>query len=54
MIAKPTINNDFGAGNPAELHPSLLLHVQYSMNMLYVPVLMRQNLSSPCMPISPK
>lgn len=37
----------------AELHPSLLLHVQYSMKILYVPVLIRQNLSSPCIPGSP-
>lgn len=38
---------------PDELQPSLLLHVQYSMNMLNVPVLIKQNRSSPTMPGSP-
>lgn len=38
---------------PALLHPSLLLHVQYSIKILYVPVLIRQNLSSPSIPGSP-
>lgn len=39
---------------PAALHPSLLLQVQYSMKILYVPVRIRQNRSSPCIPGSPK
>lgn len=39
--------------NPAELHPSLLLHWQYSINMLNVPVRIKQNRSSPTMPGSP-
>lgn len=38
----------------AELQPSLLLHVQYSIKMLYVPLLMRQYRSSPPIPGSPR
>lgn len=38
---------------PAELQPSLLLHWQYSMKMLNVPVLIKQNRSSPTIPGSP-
>lgn len=49
------VNNiGIGLNKEEELHPSLLLHVQYSMKMLYVPVLIRQNLSSPWIPTSPK
>lgn len=36
------------------LHPSLLLHVQYSIKILYVPVLIKQYRSSPYIPTSPK
>jgi len=38
----------------APLHPSLELQVQYSVNILCVPVLIRQYRSSPPMPGSPK
>lgn len=38
----------------AVLQPSFVLHVQYSINMLYVPVRIKQNLSSPSIPGSPK
>lgn len=37
----------------AGLQPSLLLHVQYSRKMLYVPVRIKQNRSSPSIPGSP-
>lgn len=37
----------------AELQPSLALQVQYSMKILYVPVRIRQNRSSPSIPGSP-
>lgn len=39
--------------SPAELQPSLLLHWQYSMKMLNVPVRIKQNRSSPTIPGSP-
>lgn len=37
----------------AALQPSLLLHWQYSINILYVPVRIKQNRSSPTIPGSP-
>lgn len=37
----------------AELQPSLALQVQYSMKILYVPVRIKQNRSSPSIPGSP-
>ena len=43
----------FGVASPLELHPSLLLHVQYSRKMLNVPVRIKQKRSSPTMPGSP-
>lgn len=42
-----------GLISPAVLQPSLLLQVQYSMNILNVPVLIKQNRSSPTIPGSP-
>jgi hypothetical protein len=53
MTIVSAMNQIFGLIIPALLHPSLLLHVQYSMKILYVPVLIRQNRSSPSMPGSP-
>lgn len=37
----------------AELQPSLLLHVQYSIKILKVPVRIKQKRSSPFIPGSP-
>lgn len=44
---------NLGDVSAEELQPSLLLHVQYSMKILKVPVLIKQNLSSPTIPGSP-
>lgn len=43
----------FGKSFELELHPSLLLHWQYSMKILYVPVRIKQKRSSPTIPGSP-
>lgn len=43
-----------GTTKPDELQPSLLLQVQNSIKMLYVPVRIRQKRSSPSIPGSPR
>lgn len=52
-IVKRPVKSIFGEKSWALLHPSLLLQVQYSIKILYVPVLIRQKRSSPSIPGSP-
>lgn len=49
----PTANMLEDVVTSAALHPSLLLHWQYSMKILNVPVRIKQNRSSPTIPGSP-